>query len=128
MEKQEPRPGPEPGHSRMKHPLGTLRPGRTLGPILREPRAIIGGVPSESVLNILLRWDHGQLGWHDPETGQHIIRYENLEARADAAETRVRELERERSSADRAEYSRPEPSPRSGGTATTPGHPEPRAR
>ena len=41
-----------------------------------------------SVLNLLLRWDHGQLGWHDPETGQHIIRYEDLEAR-------VRELEAE---------------------------------
>ena len=48
-----------------------------------------------NVLNLLLRWDHGQLGWHDAETGQHIVRYEDLEARADAAETRVRELERE---------------------------------
>ena len=52
------------------------------------------------VLNLLLRWDHGHLGWHDPETGNHIIRYEDLEARADierearmAAEARVRELE-----------------------------------
>ena len=55
-----------------------------------------------SVLNLLLRWDHGHLGWHDPETGQHIVRYEDLEARADierearmAAEARVRELEAE---------------------------------
>ncbi len=48
-----------------------------------------------AVLNLLIRWDHGQLGWHDPETGQHIVRYEDLEARADAAETRVRELEAE---------------------------------
>ena len=54
------------------------------------------------VLNLLLRWDHGHLGWHDPETGNHIIRYEDLEARADierearmAAEARVRELEAE---------------------------------
>ena len=54
------------------------------------------------VLNLLLRWDHGHLGWHDPETGHHIIRYEDLEARADnerearmAAEARVRELEAE---------------------------------
>ena len=46
-------------------------------------------------LNLLLRWDHGHLGWHDPETGQHIVRYEDLEARADAAEARVRELEAE---------------------------------
>ena len=48
-----------------------------------------------SVLNLLIRWDHGQLGWHDPETGQHIIRYEDLEARAEEAEARVRELEAE---------------------------------
>ena len=48
-----------------------------------------------SALNLITRWDHGQLGWHDPETGQHIVRYEDLEARADAAEARVRELERE---------------------------------
>ena len=55
-----------------------------------------------SVLNLLIRWDHGHLGWHDPETGNHIIRYEDLEARADierearmAAEARVRELEAE---------------------------------
>ena len=48
-----------------------------------------------TVLNLIIRWDHGQLGWHDPETGQHIVRYEDLEARADAAEARVRELEAE---------------------------------
>ena len=48
-----------------------------------------------SVLNLLIRWDHGQLGWHDPETGQHIVRYEDLEARAEEAEARVRELEAE---------------------------------
>ena len=48
-----------------------------------------------TVLNLIIRWDHGQLGWHDPETGQHIVRYEDLEACADAAETRVRELEAE---------------------------------
>ena len=38
------------------------------------------------VLNLLIRWEHGQLGWHDPETGQHIVRYEDLEARAESAE------------------------------------------
>ena len=62
-----------------------------------------------SVLNLLLRWDQGKLGWHDPETGQHIVRYEDLEVRAEsaeasagterearmAAEARVRELEAE---------------------------------
>ena len=48
-----------------------------------------------AVLNLFIRWDHGQLGWHDPETGQHIVRYEDLEAQRDAAEARVRELEAE---------------------------------
>ena len=48
------------------------------------------------VLNLLIRWEHGQLGWHDPETGQHIATFEQERARADteregrmAAEARV---------------------------------------
>ena len=69
-----------------------------------------------SMLNLLIRWDHGQLGWHDPETGQHIATFDlerearvaaearadneqeartAAEVRADAAEARVRELEAE---------------------------------
>ena len=62
-----------------------------------------------AALNLNLRWEHGQLGWHDPETGRHIRTYEDLqgtvdsereariqaEARANNAETRVRELEEE---------------------------------
>ena len=48
-----------------------------------------------SVLNLLIRWDHGELGWHDPETGQHIATFQQERARADAAEARVRELEEE---------------------------------
>ena len=55
-----------------------------------------------SVLNLLIRWDHGDLGWHDPETGQHINTFQQERARADAeqtradtAEARVRELEEE---------------------------------
>ena len=53
-------------------------------------------------LNLLIRWDHGHLGWYDPETGEHIatfaqerVRAESAEARAEAAEARVRELEAE---------------------------------
>ena len=41
-----------------------------------------------TALNLFIRWEHGELGWHDPKTGQHIVRYEDLEAR-------VRELEQE---------------------------------
>ena len=62
-----------------------------------------------AVLDLFIRWDHGQLGWHDPKTGQHIATFEQERARADneqearmvaeeracAAEARVRELEEE---------------------------------
>ena len=48
-----------------------------------------------SVLDLLIRWDHGELGWHDPETGQHIATFQQERARANAAEARVRELEEE---------------------------------
>ena len=61
------------------------------------------------VLDLFIRWDHGQLGWHDPQTGQHIATFEQERTRADneqearmvaeerayAAEARVRELEAE---------------------------------
>ncbi len=55
-----------------------------------------------AVLNLHLRWEHGNLGWYDPSTGQHIptfdherARAEAERARADDAENRVRELEAE---------------------------------
>ena len=44
-----------------------------------------------SVLNLFIRWEHRQLGWHKPETGNHIFRYEDLGARVCELET---ELER----------------------------------
>ena len=54
------------------------------------------------VLNLDIRWEHGELRWYDPETGQHIATFEYERSRADAAETRataaearVRELEQE---------------------------------
>ena len=53
-----------------------------------------------AALNLHLRWEHGQLGWYDPSTGQHILTYEDQRDLADAereqrlrAEARVRELE-----------------------------------
>ena len=62
-----------------------------------------------AVLDLYLRWEDGQLGWYDPATGQHIIRFDDERERADAergradaeqaarvaAEARVRELESE---------------------------------
>ena len=55
-----------------------------------------------AVLGLLIRWEHGQLRWHEPETGEHIPTFEQeregrlaeRESRL-AAEARVRELEAE---------------------------------
>ena len=47
------------------------------------------------VLNLFIQWEHGELRWHDPETGQHIMTFKQERDRADAAEDRVRELEAE---------------------------------
>ena len=69
-----------------------------------------------AVLNILIRWDNGQLRWYDPETNEEVPTFDQeregrrteregrlaerearvrAENRADAAEARVRELEEE---------------------------------
>ena len=46
-------------------------------------------------LNLIIRWDHGQLVWIDPATEAPILTYEDQQRRADEAEERVRELEQE---------------------------------
>ena len=46
------------------------------------------------VLNLLIRWDHGQLGWYDPETGDHIATFAQERARAESAEARA-DIERD---------------------------------
>lgn len=55
-----------------------------------------------AALNLHIRWEYGQLRWHDPATGRHILTYDDLRALADSeriarirAETRIRELEAE---------------------------------
>ena len=62
-----------------------------------------------SVLDLNLRWDDGQLAWHDPATGQHIATFDSersarlvaedragaAEARADAARNRAEAAEAE---------------------------------
>ena len=48
-----------------------------------------------TTLNLHIRWAQGGLRWHEPETGQHIATFEYERSRADAAETRARELEQE---------------------------------
>ena len=69
-----------------------------------EERAWQGYSPA---LNLYLRWEEGQLGWYDPSTGRHILRFQDvwqeLEAERQArlaeqqarlaAEARLRELE-----------------------------------
>ena len=45
------------------------------------------------VLNLLLRWENGQLRWHDPATGRHIATFEDEREARLRAEARVRELE-----------------------------------
>ena len=42
-----------------------------------------------AALNLYLRWDHGRLTWHDPDTGQHIATFESERERADNAEARA---------------------------------------
>ena len=36
-----------------------------------------------ATLNLILRWEHGQLGWYDPRTEQHIATFESERTRAD---------------------------------------------
>ena len=62
-----------------------------------------------AVLGLIIRWEWGELRWHDLQTGEHIPTFEQERARADAAEearaqaeegrlaaeARVRELEAE---------------------------------
>ena len=48
-----------------------------------------------AVLNLLVRWDHGQLRWIDPDTGQEIPTFEQEREGRLQAEARIRELEAE---------------------------------
>ena len=48
-----------------------------------------------SVLNPFIRWNHGELRWHDPETGQHIATFATEHLDRLEAQARVRELEEE---------------------------------
>ena len=77
-------------------PEGQYRPI----PIERLADGVLQGY--SAVLNLYLRWDEGQLRWHDPATGRHIVTLEDERARADReqaarihAEARARELEAE---------------------------------
>ena len=47
------------------------------------------------VLNLFIRWEHGKLEWHDPETGQHLVRYEDLQARVQELEAKLQGQDRQ---------------------------------
>ena len=53
------------------------------------------------ILNLNLRWAHGQLEWHDPATGIHIVTLDSERNRADATQYLL-DQERSRSDAERA--------------------------
>ena len=40
-----------------------------------------------AALNLHLRWEQGQLRWHDPATGRHILTYDDQRSRADNAQS-----------------------------------------
>ena len=86
---------------------GTRLAGDRLVDGVYQPIAIEG--PEEdilqghsAVLNLDLRWEQGQLKWHDPETGCHITTYDDQVARADQAETALRSERAEQTAAETA--------------------------
>ena len=66
-----------------------------------------------AVLQLDLRWEHGQLKWHDPETGRHIATYDDQVARAE------REREGRVAAEDRAERAEVQVRQEREGRATT---------
>ena len=74
-------------------------------PIERMPGGILQGY--SPILNLLMRWENGQLRWHNPQTGEHIATFATERRRADRErEARLRaevRVEDERVRAVRAE-------------------------
>ena len=48
-----------------------------------------------AAIDLFIRWEHGEIRWHDPATGQEIPTHEREREARLAAEARVRELEAE---------------------------------
>ena len=70
-------------------------------PIERMPGGILQGY--SPILNLLMRWENGQLRWHNPQTGEHIATFATERLRANRAEVRA---EDERARADREREAR----------------------
>ena len=70
-------------------------------PIAEIEEDVLEGTSSR--LDVNLRWDHGDLAWHDPRTGLHIATYDSLEAdRSREMNARLRaEADRSREMNDR---------------------------
>ena len=69
-------------------------------PIVELSEGVLEGYIA--VLDLNIRWEHGNLGWYDPATGLHIPTFDSERERADdereranSAEVRVLELEAE---------------------------------
>ena len=70
--------------------------------IERMPGGILQGY--SPILNLLLRWESGELRWHDPVTGEHIATFASERRRADRErEARLRAEVRAEQSDARAE-------------------------
>ena len=67
-------------------------------PIAELAEGVLQGY--STVLNLYLRWGRGELEWHDPDTGQHIVTFTDERSRADRAEAELR-AEREARLAER---------------------------
>ena len=90
------------GHRRVKLAGDRLSPEGQYRPIAVERLADGTRQGYSAALGLYLRWEGGQLRWHDPATGRHIVTLEDersradyAETRADHAEARARELEDE---------------------------------
>ncbi len=53
-----------------------------------------------AALNLILRWEQGQLGWYDPATGEHIPTFESVRSERIAAEARANQARAARLAAE----------------------------
>ena len=77
-----------------------------------------------AVLHLDLRWEHGQLKWHDPVTDRHITTYDDQAARAERNRARADEAD---ARADKAEARADEAEARAKGESTRADEAEARA-
>ena len=72
--------------------------------LVRPPLSVEYQIPNSgysATLNLILRWEQGQLGWYDPATEQHIATFDSEHEARIAAEAHA-ENERARADTERA--------------------------